>query len=325
VGMDKDMVVFQASDGSIELRVDGAEHTIWATRTEMAAVFNVTPQNISQHIRNIYAEAELSEEATRKESLLVQKEAGREVKRKVDVYNLDVIIAVGYRIGSKQGTAFRIWATKTLKQYIVDGYVVDKARIQKNYDKFMQAVDDIKKLGGGIEQFSSIDALDLVGLFASTWFSLDAYDKSELPTNGVSRRQVEVTADELMDAIGELKQELISKGEATELFATEREKSGIESIVGNVFQSFGGQDVYGSVEEKAAHLLYFVVKNHVFIDGNKRSGAFAFVWYLRRSGLLDMTKISPEALTALTLLTAESAPSSKDQIIGLIMLLLGAK
>jgi death-on-curing family protein len=159
-------------------------------------------------------------------------------------------------------------------------------------------------------------------MFASTWLSLDAYDKESLPKGGSIKRRAGITADTLTKALESLRSELIRKKEAGELFGTERQKDSIGAIVGNIFQTFSGKELYPTLEEKAAHLLYFVVKNHPFVDGNKRSGAFAFVWFLQRVKILDTGKITPEALTALTLLVAESNPKDKDRMIGLVLLLL---
>ncbi|MCY4131520.1 MAG: Fic family protein [Nitrospira sp.] len=165
------------------------------------------------------------------------------------------------------------------------------------------------------------DVLELVETFANTWFSLEAYDTQNFPTSGATKKEVSFTADELSQALHEFKQELLVRKQATDLFGQEKSKDAVHGIVGNVFQSFDKQDVYPTVEEKASHLLYFMVKNHPFVDGNKRSGAFAFVWFLRKAGLLQ-TSLSPEALTALTLLVAESSAKEKERIIGLILLLL---
>jgi prophage maintenance system killer protein len=166
------------------------------------------------------------------------------------------------------------------------------------------------------------NAIELVRMFAVTWLSLDAYDRSDLPISGATRKQISFTAHELVEALGDLKGELAAKKEASELFGIERSLGSVSGIVGNVFQSFGGKDLYPTVEEKAAHLLYFMVKNHPFTDGNKRSGAFAFVWFLRSAKLLDPARLTPEALTALTLLVAESEPKEKERIVGLVLLLL---
>ena len=169
------------------------------------------------------------------------------------------------------------------------------------------------------------ETLELVQLFNKTWIFLDAFDKSVFPSAGISHDRVLFTAGELMDALMILRTELIAQNIAADVFGTARSPEGVEGIVGNVFQSFGGKDVYPTLEEKAAHLLYFIVKNHPFVDGNKRSGAFAFVWFLKSAKLLDSSRLTPEALTALTLLVAESKPSHKERIIGLVLLLLPGK
>lgn len=185
------------------------------------------------------------------------------------------------------------------------------------------AVEKVKNLLPANESISNEDTLELVKLFANTWFSLDAYDKSKFTKKSLTKKQVILSGKELDSAILELKQELMRKGEATELFANQKDSQSIEGIVGNVFQSFRGKNVYETVEEKAAHLLYFIVKNHPFSDGNKRSGAFSFVWFLRKAKILNTNRITPEALTALTLLVAESDPKDMEQVVGLIVMLLG--
>ena len=319
------IVVYQAKNGAIKLRGDTTQETLWATRMQMADMFGVNPQAISKHIQNIFKDGELKKSATSSKMELVQTEAGRKVKRKVDFYNLDILISVGYRISSKTGTKFRQWATKTLRSHIVEGYTINPSQIGKNYQAFLQAVNDTKKILPAETLLNASEALDLVKIFASTWFSLDAYDKSSLPKSGVGKKQIDLTAEELAKALAELKASLIKKKEATGLFGQERPKNSLAGIVGNVFQSFGGKDLYPTLEEKAVHLLYFIIKNHPFTDGNKRSGAFAFVWFLRKAGMLDTSRLSPEALTALTLLIAESAPREKERMVGLVLLLLKKK
>lgn len=316
------LVIYQAADGAIELPVDAKLETIWATQKQIAEIFDVTPQNITIHLAGIYKEGEMDEESTCKESLQVQKEGSREVKRTVKLYNLDAIIAVGYRISSSRGTTFRKWATKTLRAYISDGFVIDKKRVEHNLSQFTRALNDLKLLSENIEQVGSSEATDLALAFATTWLSLDAYDKSELPSSGTIKKAVDIGAGELEAELHKLRKALIAKGEATDIFATERTKGGLHALFGNVFQSFAGEDVYPTVEEKAAHLLYFVVKNHVFVDGNKRSGAYAFVWFLQKTGLLNIHEISPQALTAITLLVAESEPEDRDKMVGLVLLML---
>ena len=318
----KQLVIYQTPSGAIELRGDFGKETIWATQAQIAGIFDVTPQNITIHLRNIFKDDELDDKSTCKESLQVQKEGAREIKRKVKLYNLDVIIAVGYRISSVVGTQFRQWATKTLKEHLLKGYTINRKSIAHNYDAFMKAVADIQTL---LPEHVTLDpktVLELIKEFASTWVSLDAYDKETFEVIGTTKKAVRLAGGELSRAIGNLRAELIKKGEATELFARERESGNIEGIAGNVMQSFGGKPLYPSVEEKAAHLLYFMVKNHPFTDGNKRSGAFAFVWFLQKARLLDVKRLTPEALTALTLLIAESNPKDKERMTGLVLMIL---
>jgi len=319
---DQQVIIYQTKSGALELRADVASETIWASRMQMAKIFGVNPPAITKHIQNIYKEKELSKKTTSSKMELVQNEAGRQVKRQVDIYNLDILIAVGYRINSIVGTKFRQWATKTLRSYIVDGYTINKNRITQNYQQFLKAMDDIKKLlppGANIDTGS---VWELINMFASTWFSLDAYDKDALATKGVTKKKVTLTAEKLLEKLNDLKRILIEKGEATDIFGLEYRRGAVAGIVGNVMQTFAGKELYQSAEEKAAHLLYFMVKDHPFSDGNKRSGAFAFAWFLSQAKILDTSKITPPALTALAILVAESNPREKDKMIKLILTLL---
>ncbi len=315
----KKVVVYQAKDGAIELRKDLGRETVWASLDQIATLFERDKSVVSRHIKNIFKDKELS----RKSVVAFFATTASDGKTyQVEYFNLDMIISVGYRVNSKTATKFRQWATRTLRSHIVDGYTINPSRIVENYEAFLRAVDDVKKLAVGKSVVKADQVLELVKTFAGTWFSLDAYDKSDLPKRGVSKKQVEITAGELAKAIFDLKEELIGKKEATDLFAQEKRQDALAGIVGNVFQSFGGEDLYSTLEEKAAHLLYFIVKNHPFNDGNKRSGAFAFVWFLEKTNVLNKQKMTPEALTVLTLLIAESDPKEKDRILGLVLLLL---
>ncbi len=316
------VVIYQAKNGALELRGDFSHETLWATQAEIAAMFDVTPQNITQHLRNIYKDKELNQKGTCKDFLQVQKEGKRQVTRNVKLYNLDVLIAVGYRVSSVTGTNFRVWATKTLREHITKGYTINRKQVGKNYDAFMKAVADIQALLPEHVALDPKSILELVKEFSSTWISLDAYDKETLKAVGTSKKAIKLSGTELKDAIVHLRSELIDKGEATDIFAQERSEGNVEGIVGNVMQSFGGKPVYATAEEKAAHLLYFMVKNHPFTDGNKRSGAFAFVWFLRKAKVKGGRNINPASLTALTLLIAESNPKKKDQMVALVTQLL---
>jgi len=318
----KDAVIYQAKSGAIELRGDFSKETIWATQTQIATAFDIDIRTVNEHIQNIFKTSELSEKATLRNFRIVQTEGKREIEREVKHYNLDLILSVGYRVNSKRATLFRQWATKTLRSHIVNGYTINKSRIKYNYDAFLRSVSDIQALLPDNNVVDARNILDLVREFASTWLSLDAYDRDTLTVSGATKKSITLTGQELTDAITELRTALIKKGEATHIFAQEKHAGSIAGIVGNVMQSFGGKAIYPSLEEKAAHLLYFIVKDHPFTDGNKRSGAFAFIWFLRRAKLLDTSRITPQALTALTLLVAESNPKDKNRLIGLILLLL---
>jgi len=312
----KKVVIYQAKNGAIELKGDFKRETLWANQAQIVDLFGVDQSVVSRHIRNIFKDGEVDEKSNMQKMHIANSD------KPVSFYSLDVVLAVGYRTNSKVAISFRQWATKTLRSHIVEGYTVNPSRITENYEAFMKAVDDVKKLAVGKSSVKTDQVLELVKAFAGTWFSLDAYDKSDLPKKGASKKHVEITSNELMEAIIELKKDLITKREATDLFAQEKKKDALAGIVGNVFQAFGGEDLYSTLEEKAAHLLYFIVKNHPFNDGNKRSGAFAFVWFLQRVKVLNKQKMTPETLTALTLLIAESNPKEKGRILGLVLLLI---
>lgn len=314
----KNIVIYQAKNGAIELRSDFEHETVWATQAEIAKIFGVTPQNITIHLKNIYLQKELSLKATCKESLQVQMEGKRQIKRTSKEYNLDVLIAVGYRINSIIGTKFRQWATKTLREHITKGFTLNRKQIAKNYDAFVKSVGDIQAL---LPEHITLDPksiLELIKEFSSTWVSLDAYDKETLKPIGKTRKAIKLSGEELVNEIQTLRAELVKKGGATDIFAQEKNQGNVEGIVGNVMQSFGGKALYPTIEEKAAHLLYFMVKNHPFVDGNKRSGAWAFIWFLRKAKIKTMRSINPNALTALTLLIAGSDPKKKNLMVALV-------
>ncbi len=310
------LVIYQAPSGAIEFRGDFDKETIWATQADVAKLFNVERSVATKHINNIFKGKEIDKKSN------VQKMHIATSDKPITMYSLDVILSVGYRTNSKVAMEFRKWATKTLKEHITRGYTINRKRIAYNYDSFMKAVSDIQAL---LPEHITLDpktVLDLIKEFAGTWMSLDAYDKETLKPIATTKKAIKFTGQELFIAITDLRNELIKRGEATELFANEREDGSIEGIVGNVMQSFGGNDMYLSIEEKAAHLLYFIVKNHPFTDGNKRSGAFAFIWFLRKYQAKKNRNINPATLTALTLCVAESDPRKKDLMTALITQLL---
>jgi len=313
------IVIYQSPSGAIELREDVKNEMIWATQAQIADLFDTERSVITKHIRNIIKSKELDENSV---CAKFAHTANDGKTYKVQYYSLDAIISIGYRVNSKTATQFRQWATKTLREHITKGYTINRKQITKNYDAFMKAVANIENL---LPEHINLDpkaVLELIKEFASTWVSLDSYDRGSLQIKGVTKKSIKLNADELYLVISNLKDELIKKGETTELFAQERQRGSIEGIIGNVMQTFGGKSLYKTVEEKAANLLYFMVKNHPFVDGNKRSGAFAFIWFLRKAKAKGFRKINPATLTALTLFIAESNPKNKDQMVALVTQLL---
>jgi prophage maintenance system killer protein len=310
------LIIYQGKSGAIEFKGDFKKETLWASQAQIVELFGVDQSVISRHINNIFKDNEIDRRSNMQKMHIANSD------KSVAFYSLDVILSIGYRTNSKIAIMFRQWATKTLRQHILDGYTINKRQIAKNYNVFLRAVDDVKKLLPANGLVKTEDALELIKMFASTWFSLDAYDKEILPKSGTTKKQVKITAANIANTLSQLRQELIAKKEASDLFGVEKQKDVANGIVGNVFQSFGGKELYPTLEEKAAHLLYFIVKNHPFIDGNKRSGAFTFVWFLRQAKILDTTRLTPEALTALTLFVAESQMKDKQRMIGLILMIL---
>ncbi|MEK7117111.1 MAG: virulence protein RhuM/Fic/DOC family protein [Patescibacteria group bacterium] len=316
---EQSIIIYQAKSGAIELRGDLSKETIWATQAQIVKLFNVNQSVVSRHINNLFKNGEIQEKSN------MQKMHNANSDKPVALYSLDVILGIGYRTNSKVAIEFRKWATKTLKSYIVNGYAINKTRIAKNYGQFLNVIEDIKKLLPAGSATESKDVVELVSLFADTWLSLDAYDKELLPKGRLTKKKVKLTADKITDNLAQLKQKLLEKKEASDIFGVEKNTGNVSGIIGNVMQTFGGKELYPTAEEKAVHLLYFMVKNHPFIDGNKRSGAFVFVWFLRQANILDVSKLTPSALTALTIMVAESNPQHKEKIIRLILNLISKK
>ena len=311
--LNQKLVIYQAKNGAIEFKGDFKHETIWANQAQIASLFGVERSVITKHINNILKNKEIDEKSN------VQKMHIANSDKPVASYSLDVILAVGYRTNSKIAIEFRKWATKTLRQFITEGFVVNKNRIVKNYDKFLETIENLKNVLPAGVAIENKDVVELISLFTDTWLSLDAYDKELIPKGKLTKKKISLTGQIISENIFQLRRELLEKGEASEIFGKEREKGSISGIVGNVMQTFGGKELYPTIEEKAAHLLYFMVKNHPFIDGNKRSGAFAFVWFLQQAKILNIKKITPSALTALTIMVAESNPNHKEKVVKLIL------
>ncbi len=314
-----ELVIFKGAKGQVKLRGDFRRDTLWATQAEIAELFGTERSVITKHIRNILKDGELQEKAV---CANFAHTANDGKTYNVQAYSLDIILAVGYRTNSVTAISFRKWATTILRQHMIDGYTINRSRIASNYADFMKAVDLVRALAPKQNKVDTESVLELVQLFADTWFSLDAYDKEALAPGKITKKKVRLTTEEFLSCVQVLKSELIRKGEATENFAQERNREAIEGIIGNVMQSFGGNELYPTVEEKAAHLMYFVIKNHPFVDGNKRTGAYALVWFLQKMKVLDINRLTPTALTALTLLVAESNPADKEKVVALVVLLI---
>ncbi|OGH88069.1 MAG: death-on-curing protein [Candidatus Magasanikbacteria bacterium RIFOXYC2_FULL_42_28] len=313
------VIVYQAKTGAIELRGDFRKETLWANLDQIAHVFGRDKSVVSRHIHNIFAENELKRHSV--VAFFATTATDGKIYQ-VEYFNLDLILSVGYRVNSKNATLFRQWATKTLREHITNGFTINRAQIKNNYTEFMKVVDNLKILLPAGKIIDNKEILELISAFSATWLSLDAYDKDKLISSGTTKRAIALTAEQLSQALQNFKIALIKKGEATELFGSERQTGNVAGIVGNVMQSFGGKMLYPTIEEKAANLLYFLVKNHPFTDGNKRSGAYAFVWFLKKAGLLNLSVVNPSTLTALTILVAESDPKNREKMTRLILQLL---
>lgn len=304
--------------------------TIWLNQKQMEMLFDRDKSVISKHIKNIFKEGELERSSTVAKNATVQNEGGREVKREVEFYNLDVIISLGYRVNSKKATSFRVWATKVLKEYLINGYALNQKRLeQKGLQELNKTIsllqNTISQSELGLHEAKGL--LDMIFNYSRTWSLLQGYDEDSLHLN-IEPKEAKfiLDFDEAKEAIAQLKNELIRKGEATELFG--REKAGeFNGMVRNIYQTFGGVDLLPSVEEKAANLLYYIIKGHPFNDGNKRIGAFMFILFLSKNNMLYKTngeiKINDNALVALSLMTAKSDPAQKETVINLIVNILG--
>jgi prophage maintenance system killer protein len=313
------IILYQAEDGTTSLEVHLEDDSVWLSQAQMMALFGKTKQSISLHIRNIFKEGELVEEAVVKDSLTT---AADGKKYKVTYYNLDVIISVGYRIKSLRGTQFRIWATTVLRDHLIKGYTFYERRLaEKGLVEMEQALALLSRTLQNHELVTDEGkaVLDVVIRYAKSWTLLLQYDEDqlELPKESNPAKQA-LDYQQTKEAIATLKAELIKRGEASDLFGQEREKH-LQGILGSINQTFDGEDLYPSVGEKAAHLLYFVIKDHPFSDGNKRIGSFLFLLFLRENWLLERSGINQNGLVALALLIAESDPGQKDLMVRLIL------
>lgn len=310
------IVIYQTADGQTSIDVKLENDTVWLSANQMAILFDRDEKTIRKHINNVFSEGELEKE-NNTHFLRVDG-----VKQPVAFYSLDVIISVGYRVKSQRGTQFRIWANKVLKEYLIKGYAVNKTLTEQHYTELKQLVNVLGRTVKAQEALTSDDALNLVEVVADYAYALDTLDKYDYQQLAVEQTTNEAkfraTYEGAMKAIEELKE----KFGGSQWFANEKDDS-FKSSIGQIYQTFGGQDLYPSVEEKAAMLLYLVTKNHSFSDGNKRIAATLFLWFMAGNGILynpDGTKrIADNTLVALTLMIAESRTEEKDVMVKVVV------
>ena len=322
------IVIYQTEDGQTQIDVRLENETVWLTQAQMAKLFEKTPQNITMHIRNAYNEGELEKESTCKEYLQVQTEGKRKVKRIQKFYDLDVIISVGYRVHSKRGTAFRIWARKIIKDYLVKGYAVNERIRKEQIGELRQLVQVVGRAINNQELPNTTESQDLLNVVVDYTYALDTldnYDYERLTIDKTTKQEpFHATYENAMEAINNLRE----KFGGSALFGNEKDDS-FKSSIGQIYQTFGGEELYPSVEEKAAMLLYLVTKNHSFSDGNKRIAATLFLWFLNNNGILyredGSKRLADNTLVALTLMIAESKTEEKDVMVKVVVNLINQK
>ena len=309
-----EIIIFEDQD--VKLQVNMKDETVWLNQEQMAKLFNKAKSTINEHIKNIYKEGELEENET-----LTKFGNSEFADKPTNYYNLDMIISVGYRVKSKNGIIFRKWATKVLKDYMLKGYAVNQRRLEY-LEKTVKLIDIANRIDERLEAKDAKEILKVIGNYSKALDLLDDYDHRTLKKIKGNTDSRIIKYENCLEIISKLKY-----GEKSQIFGIERDK-GLESIINNIYQSFAGKDIYDSVEEKAANFLYLIVKNHVFIDGNKRIAATLFIYFLNYYDILykDGSKvIDNNTLVALTLLIAESNPKEKEVIIDLVMNFLNNK
>jgi prophage maintenance system killer protein len=321
-----EIIIYQTEDNQTQIEVHLEEETVWLSLNQMSVLFDRDKSVISRHIKNIYQEGELSEISTVAKFATIQNEGGRKISREIKYYNLDVIISVGYRVKSLRGTQFRIWANNVLKEFLVSGYVLNEKLLSNQTAK-------LKQLHGTIQVITSLSAskylnaedkdsfLMLLKRFSIALNLLDDYDYNRInKLTGSIVSAYRLDYDEVQCIIRKMKFEIGN----SEYFGKEKDES-LKSSISAIYQTFDDKDLYPSLEEKAANLLYFLVKNHSFIDGNKRIAAALFLYFLAKNNLLAKTNLDNNLLVSLTLMIANSKPSDKDLIVNIVSILLQNK
>lgn len=321
------IIIYKTEDGQTSVDVKIENDNVWLTQSQMQELFGQTKQNISLHINNLFKEEELQKLSVVKESLTTANDGK---KYKTNHYSLDVIISVGYRVKSKRGTQFRIWANNVLKDHLLKGYSINEQKLKEQTEQFNSLKQTVQLLDNVLKnkELTSDEATGLLKVVTDYSYALDIldkYDHQQLTIEGTADQQLFVaTYEEAMSTIKDLK----DKFGGSSLFGNEKDDS-FKGSIGVIYQSFSGVDFYPTIEEKAANLLYFVVKNHSFSDGNKRIAAYLFVWFLEKNRILyrydGSKRIADNALVALTLMIAESKPEEKEMIVKVVVNLINSK
>lgn len=320
--MNNSIEIYSSQDGSIQLNVKLENDTVWLTQSQMAELFGVDRTSIVRHIRNIYKSEELDQNSTCAKNAQVRTEGNRSILREIPYYNLDMIISVGYRVNSKNATSFRRWATSVLKQYLIKGYVINQQIKLDRYNELKDVVRLMSRTVGMQEKVTSEEYGGLFNVISDYVYALDTLDHYDYQSLSIQKttkeEQFRATYENAMEAINALKE----KFGGSQWFANEKDDS-FKSSIGQIYQTFGGEDLYPSVEEKAAMLLYLVVKNHSFSDGNKRIAAMLFLWFLNNNHVLyaedGHKRIADNTLVALTLMIAESRTEEKDVMVKVVV------
>ncbi|MBW8323288.1 MAG: virulence RhuM family protein [Prolixibacteraceae bacterium] len=322
--------IYKSEDGSTEIQVQLDNETVWLSQKQMAELFGKDSDTIGLHLKSIFKSEELDEFSTTEFSSVVQQEGKRIVSRKIKVYNLDAIISVGYRVNSKRGTQFRIWANKILKEYLVKGFSLNEKRLLQQNEQLRQLQESVKLLGSvlnykTLSEEESVGLLKIISDYAYALDILDQYDYQNLEITETSGKETyQLTYEEAIEQIRKVK-EIYGN---SDLFGHEKDES-FKSSVSTIYQTFNGIDLYPSIEEKAANLLYFVTKNHSFTDGNKRIAAFLFLYFMEKNGILfdqySQKRIADNALVALTLMIAVSRPEEKEIMTKVVVNLINRK
>lgn len=315
-----EVIIYKAKDGHIELKVSLSDETVWLPLNQLVDLFGRDKSVISRHLSNIFKNKELDR------NLVVANFATTAADGKiyqVDYYNLDAIISVGYRVNSAQATQFRVWATQVLKEHLIDGHTINERRLaERGIKELQQSIDLLQKtlVKNELVNDIGVETVQLIMSYTKTWHMLLAYDEGglKLPEQGKQSTAV-LSYETAVNAVNALRTDLAARNEATTLFGNEREH-GLQSILGNIEQTFDGEPLYKTIEERAAHLFYFVIKDHPFSDGNKRIGCLIFLIYLKLQN--KVIKINDNGLVALALLIAESNPAQKDLMVRLVVNLL---